>query len=124
MAGPSRQPPLVGRDAELTSLHEQLVHAGRGEASVALVAGEAGIGKTRLLAELAKRAQRDGWTVLAGQAYDTTGMPPYLPFREALRPHLRDGPLDEITAQLGEDTAELARLLPEARARLPHVATL
>lgn len=124
MAGPSRQPPLVGRDAELTSLHEQLVHAGRGEGSVALVAGEAGIGKTRLLAELAKRAQRDGWTTLSGRSYDTAGMPPYLPFREALRTHLRDCPSDQLTAQLGEDTAEVARLLPEARARLPHVATL
>ena len=116
--------PLVGREAELVSLLGQLTRAGRGEGGVALVAGEPGIGKTRLLAELAERATRDGWTVLAGHAYDTEGMPPYLPFREALQLHLRDCPRDALTVYLGGDAAELAQLLPELRGRLPRLATL
>src|SRR5215208_490274 len=93
--------PLVGREAELAALLERLADAGRGEGGVALLAGEPGIGKTRLLAELAARARREGWTVLAGQAYETEGMPPYLPFIEALRGHLRGAAPDHVRAQLG-----------------------
>src|SRR5687767_10563999 len=77
--------PLVGREGELATLLGRLADAGRGQGGVALVAGEPGIGKTRLLAELADRAGAAGWTVLVGHAYDTEGMPPYLPFIEALR---------------------------------------
>ncbi len=122
MVGPPRQPPLVGRQAELEALLLRLADAGRGAGGLALVAGEPGIGKTRLLTEFAARARRDGWSVLAGQAYDTAGMPTYLPFREALWSHLRNTPPDARTVQLGEDAAELARLLPELRAHLPHLA--
>jgi len=114
----------VGRQAELRALRRQLADAGRGTGGLALLAGEPGIGKTRLVAELAERAERDGWTVLAGHAYDTAGMPPYLPFREALQPYLRDCPLDALTTLLGGDASELARLLPEVHARLPHPAAL
>ena len=87
MSGPSRRPSLVGRESELAFLLQQMVRAGQGEGSVALVAGELGIGKTRLLAELAAQARANGWTVLAGRAYETEGMPPYVPFLEALRAH-------------------------------------
>jgi len=65
------------------------------------VAGGPGIGKTRLLAELAARARADGWTVLAGRAYDIEGMPPCLPFIEALQAYVRICPPDRLRAQLG-----------------------
>src|SRR5215212_5996934 len=110
--------PLVGRDAELAALLRRLADAGRGQGGVALLAGEPGIGKTRLLAELAERARRDGWRVLAGHAYDTEGMPPYLPFLEALRAHLRDASPDAVRAQLGRGAGQVALLIPELRDRL------
>jgi predicted ATPase len=115
------RPPLIGRETELTFLREQLARASQGEGSVALVAGEPGIGKTRLLAELAERARSDGWTVLSGAAYDTAGMPPYLPFIEALRSHLRTTPPDRLHAQLGSSAATLVLLLPELDGRLPNL---
>ena len=110
--------PLVGREAELASLLGQLTRAGQGNGGVALVAGEPGIGTTRLLAELAERARADGWRVLGGSAYDTEGMPPYLPFVEALRAHLRDASPGRLRTQLGRDAAPLASLIPELRDRL------
>jgi predicted ATPase len=73
MAGPLGRFPLVGRQVELESLLSQLADAGRGAGGLALVEGEPGIGKSRLLAEVAELARRDGWAVLAGQAYDTDG---------------------------------------------------
>src|SRR5215208_4810980 len=87
--GPVR-PSFVGRERELALLDDRLAAAGRGEGRLVLVADEPGIGKTRLVAELAASARDAGWRVLAGRAYDQEGLPPYLPFVEALRGHIRD----------------------------------
>src|ERR687898_660764 len=60
----ARSPVLVGRQAELATALQLLHAAGRGEGSTLLVTGEAGIGKSRLLAELARRAPEASMTVL------------------------------------------------------------
>ncbi|MBK7329589.1 MAG: ATP-binding protein [Dehalococcoidia bacterium] len=77
---------IIGRERELAALTERLEAAGRGEACVVVLSGEPGIGKSRILREFAERALGDGWIVLSGRAYDTEGMPPYLPFVEVLPP--------------------------------------
>ena len=79
--------PLVGREREVHSLTEALDRAGRGQPGAVLVAGDAGVGKTRLLGELTFRAAAGGATVLVGHCLDVGGVGlPYLPFTEALRP--------------------------------------
>ncbi|MEU0409219.1 AAA family ATPase [Streptomyces griseorubiginosus] len=77
--------PLVGRDHELTLLSDVLERARGGEARAVLVAGDAGVGKTRLLDEVIGRAVADGMTVLTGHCVDLgdVGLP-YLPFTEVL----------------------------------------
>ena len=78
---------FVGRAGELADLEHALdaTHAGSGAA--VLVAGEAGIGKTRLASELAARADERGFEVLLGRSIDLVGSElPYQPFLEALRP--------------------------------------
>ncbi|HEX5506690.1 MAG TPA: AAA family ATPase [Thermomicrobiales bacterium] len=114
----SPEPPLVGRRRELAALLEAFAAAADGRTRVALVAGEPGIGKTRLLAALAVRAAAAGATVLRGGAVDAAGMPPYLPFLEALGRHVRVAPLDALRAQAGGLSPALATLLPELAARL------
>lgn len=89
MPMPAGRTPFVGRERELATLLACLDAASRGAGGVVMVAGEPGIGKTRLLAEFADRARATGWQVLAGRAYDTEGLPPYLPFLEALRDPVR-----------------------------------
>jgi class 3 adenylate cyclase/DNA-binding CsgD family transcriptional regulator len=120
-AAAARHAPLVGRGAELAALRERLAAAQAGAGGVALVAGEPGIGKTRLILELAERARATGWRVLSGGAYDAAGMPPYLPLIEALQGYVRGCPPEELVAQLGSGAQELALLLPEVRRRLPHL---
>ncbi|SOD90518.1 helix-turn-helix transcriptional regulator [Streptomyces sp. Ag109_G2-15] len=78
-------PPLIGRDGELARLTGVLEHARRGAARAVLIAGDAGVGKTRLLDEVAGRAARAGTTVVTGHCVDLgdVGLP-YLPFTEIL----------------------------------------
>jgi hypothetical protein len=107
---------FVGRDRELARLREALAAARAGERRVVLLAGEAGIGKTRLAAEAAAAAHAGGAVVLYGRADEGLGIP-YQPIAEALGqlvPHLTD----ETLAAAGGEVAELARLVPALAERL------
>jgi DNA-binding CsgD family transcriptional regulator len=104
------QAPLVGRAVEFGRLTAVLDRARAGEPAAVLLAGDAGVGKTRLLGELASWATSAGFTVLVGHCVDlgVAGLP-YLPFAEALQ-QLTD-PQSEPTVDLSSRPA-LARLLP------------
>ena len=79
-------PALVGRKTELARLHALLDDASAGRPAVGLLGGDAGIGKTRLLAEVAADAADRGFLVLWGQCVELGGGGlPYLPFVDALR---------------------------------------
>jgi hypothetical protein len=104
---------FVGRAGELGRLERALEAARAGSGSAALVAGEAGIGKTRLASELAARARDAGFEVLLGRAIDLVGTElPYQPFLEALRPL---GPFPEAD---GQAAASQLRVLQETAALL------
>jgi DNA-binding CsgD family transcriptional regulator len=108
-------PLLVGRGDELAALEDALVRAGSGSASTVLVGGEAGIGKTRLVGELAKRAGTGGARVLVGGCLElgTEGLP-FAPFTAMFRGLVRDLGLERVAALLpGGAARELARLIPE-----------
>jgi DNA-binding CsgD family transcriptional regulator/tetratricopeptide (TPR) repeat protein len=78
---------FVGRARELRELERALDAARAGTGASVLVAGEAGIGKTRLASELASRARDAGFVVLLGRSIDLVGTElPYQPVAEALRP--------------------------------------
>src|SRR5450755_106617 len=93
---PSRILPLVGRLREVTRVMDVYDMAKDESARVVLMMGEPGIGKTRLLEEIALRAARDGAVVLRGGNSEAEGMPPYLPFLEALGQHIQITPLDDL----------------------------
>ncbi|MDF5751027.1 AAA family ATPase [Spongiactinospora sp. TRM90649] len=97
---------LIGRSAELGRLIGVARAAGGGSAGVALVGGDAGIGKTRLVTELAGWAVEEGFTVLAGQCAELGDAVPYLPLADALR----DAPPEQVAAW-----PVLRRLLPGTR---------
>src|SRR5579859_7825455 len=75
---------LVGRAAEFRRLTRVLDQATAEEPMVALVSGDAGMGKTRLVAELAKVAAARGFTVLSGRCAELGDSVPYLPLADAL----------------------------------------
>ncbi len=103
------RPALVGRDAEWALLTDRLDTARAGGGSAVLVLGEAGIGKSRLLAELAERARAAGDLVLVGRAVPGGGS--YRPVIAAMAAPLRDAPMPELP-QLRPFRAALATIAP------------
>lgn len=101
--------PLVGRAHELDVLERHL--AGNGP-PVLLLAGEPGIGKSRLLHEATRRATERGWTVLEGGCQRRSGQEPYAPLVGALEGHIRRASLASLRTDL-DGCAWLVRLLPE-----------
>ena len=104
--------PLIGRETELLELRGRWQDARTGTRGVAVLAGEPGIGKTRLAAEFSRSAYADGAVVLLGRCYEDS-LVPYQPFVEALRHYAAESPLDELRLQIGPHRATLATLLPE-----------
>ena len=105
--------PLVGRDAELNELAGLVGLGSDSSSGSVLLGGDAGVGKTRVLAELRSRAQEAGWTVLVGHCLDFGDSAlPYLPFSEML------GTLADLTVP-GESLVDrypaVRRLLPGRR---------
>jgi DNA-binding CsgD family transcriptional regulator len=105
---------LVGRDGELTRLLGLLDDAGAGRPSHALISGDAGVGKTRLVAELASRAADRGFLVLSGRCAELGDSIPYLPLADALREGTTTpGAATEPLAAALAARPVLGRLLPD-----------
>ncbi len=107
-------PVLIGRSVELERLEAAIGRARQEGSSTILVAGEAGVGKTRLTTDFADAAQASGATVLLGGCIDLgEGAMPYAPVVEALRGLARRSTADELDDVLGIARPELARLVPD-----------
>ena len=112
------RPELLGRTHELAELERHLGTAPESPAGprgrAALVAGDAGLGKTRLLTELAERARASGWTVMIGHCLDFADqLLPYLPFSEMLGRLADDDP--ESAARIAERHPAITALAPGRR---------
>jgi DNA-binding CsgD family transcriptional regulator len=104
---------FIGRTRELAELEAALRDASAGRPSLAFIAGESGVGKTRLLKELERNAFAAGARVITGDCVSLgEDELPYAPIVAALRSLTRDG--DPVLDELGPATrAGLASLLPE-----------
>jgi hypothetical protein len=113
--------PFVGRARSLCQLGARWEEAARNEGGLVVVAGDPGIGKTRLAARFAAAAHAEGAVVLYGRA-DEDRVSPYQPFVEALRHYAARRP--GLAAETGVPVAaarELARLVPELGPSAPAV---
>jgi predicted ATPase len=117
MLSPRESSAFVGRGREVEALRAAWEQARSGSRRLVLVAGEAGIGKTRLLSELALGVHDHGAVLYA--ACQEEALVSYQPFVEALRHYARSTGLDWARVALGPGGRELARLIPELAATLP-----
>ncbi|MGH7678622.1 MAG: ATP-binding protein, partial [Gemmatimonadaceae bacterium] len=81
--------PLVGRATELSLLSDWLNDVVAGQGGVHVIAGQSGIGKTRLAKTIAERAERDKWMVTIGRVYSVESGVPYAVWSDALMQLLR-----------------------------------
>ena len=116
-AGQTREPePLVGRADALDSLEQLLDELERGPPAAIELVGEAGIGKTRVLAELASRCELRGHLVLSGSASELERELPFSVFVHALDEYV-ESLNSNLSATLDDDVqAELAHVLPSLSA--------
>jgi DNA-binding CsgD family transcriptional regulator/tetratricopeptide (TPR) repeat protein len=103
---------MFGREAQLAELERALEQARAGAGRVVFVAGEAGIGKTRLVQEFISRVAGEA-LVAQGQCFDEDPAEPFAPFRELLRALLQSHGAEELLGAAGPWAAELGWLLPE-----------
>lgn len=112
---------FVGRESELATLRARLARAAAGGGAFVVLAGEAGIGKTRLAREFVEEAQQQGARVLAGRCFDGDWQPPYGPWVEAIGDDVRTRPLEDLRHEMGSAAPYLAQLVPRIRDRITDV---
>jgi DNA-binding CsgD family transcriptional regulator len=118
--------PLLGRDAVLAALDAELAGLAAGRAAAVTVVGEAGIGKTRVLAELACRARKAGALVLSGRAGEFERDLQFAPWVDALDDYvfavgaetIRSAVAGEIVEELGVVLPAVRRLADDGRSQL------
>jgi len=121
---PALAPAMVGREDELEALEQYWRLATQGRGRLVLLAGDAGVGKTRLARTFLQRLSAE---ILKGHCYEEDPAAPYGPFADALRTFVRANGAAVLCQRLGALCADLGMLLPElgatpsAPAGDPHV---
>lgn len=111
----------MGRAQELAQGRDAVEDAFSGRTGLLLLAGDQGIGKTRLAEELGTYASLRGAAVLWGASYPGEGSPAYWPWVQALRGYVRHREPERLRSELGSAGPEVARVLSEVRERLPEL---
>ncbi|MCI0830576.1 MAG: AAA family ATPase [Chloroflexi bacterium] len=112
---------FVGRRREMAELRTALDAAMAGRGQMVMLAGEPGIGKTRLAQELASRAESLGAQVMWGWCYEHVGAPPYWPFVQPIRTYAETVDVATLSSQMGLGGPAIAEIVPELRAKLPDL---
>src|SRR5881227_1200856 len=106
-------PILIGRTAELAAFHLLIDQVKSGRGQVVLLSGEAGIGKSRLVAEAKTYATAQGFLLLQGQCFPTDRSCPYAPLLDLLRSHLATSSREQVATEMGSLASALSPLLPD-----------
>ena len=112
----------VGRTAERAQLDVMVAAASEGHGGMILIAGEAGLGKSRLTREALAGAQRLGMMTLTGHCLDMVSPPPYQPHIDQIEQATRETSLEGLRTALGENAPEVAKLMPSLRQRYDDIA--
>jgi DNA-binding CsgD family transcriptional regulator/energy-coupling factor transporter ATP-binding protein EcfA2 len=110
---PQSDTELVGRSQEMNQLHKLLKRTIQAQGQVVLLIGEAGIGKTRLLASLTSLAKNYNFEVVRGECSEPDQDFPYAPIIDGLRTRFSGITAEELQHIIGPFQSELLRLLPE-----------
>jgi class 3 adenylate cyclase len=112
---------FIGRADEMSALRAAIDASLGGQASLVMIAGEPGIGKTRMAEEAGVYARLRGAQVLVGRCYEGEAASPYSSFVEAIRDYVSTRPDDALKAELGDGGSDVAKLVSEIRKRIPDL---
>ena len=107
--------PFVGREKIMKAADQALAEVLSGEGRTLTIVGEAGMGKTRTLHEIATRAARLGALTWFGRCLELDGAPAFWPVIQIIRESARDFPADELRALMGAGATDIAQAIPELR---------
>ena len=124
VAPPSTAQCWVGRAREMAILEAALAASCGGQGQLVFLEGEPGIGKTRMLQELAASAVDHAMLVLWGRCYEGEGAPPFWPWIQIIRSYLMSSTPETLQAEIGAGAAALAQVIPEIRQRLADLPSL
>ena len=112
---------FLGREKETKDLRLAVDEAVAGRGRVVMIAGEAGIGKTRLAVEIETYAELRGAQVIWGRCYKDEGAPAYWPWVQAIRAYVRSRNPEELVPELGSGASDIAQVVSDVRSRLPDL---
>ena len=116
--------PMVGRRSELSLIEEQMQQTLQGQGKVIGITGPAGSGKTRLIAELIKRAGQNNLAGFGGECPSYGTNISYLAWQSVWRGIFNIGPSDPVEAQISALTDQLGQINPALIQRLPLLGAL
>jgi DNA-binding CsgD family transcriptional regulator len=111
---------LIGRESDLQRLDRLMSQSQEGSGQIALVAGEAGIGKSRLVREGKSRAPQ-GTMILEGACFQNESILPYAPLLDLFRNFFETYPPEDLARLMGDSAPQLVKLLPELTRHLPDL---
>ncbi|MCH8297591.1 MAG: AAA family ATPase, partial [Chloroflexi bacterium] len=103
----------------MSGLKSALDDAQSGHPRLEMLAGEPGIGKTRIAEELALYATKQGAQVLWGSCYEGDGAPPYWPWVQPIRDYVACTDPDQLRAEMGSGAADIAQIVPQVLDKVP-----
>ena len=112
-------PTLVGRESQVAAVRRVLTRAREGNGTVALIVGEAGVGKSRLLRVMTEEARTAGFFVLHGACFEAERSIPYAPLLDLARLFAGSASPAIVAHVLAPAATELVTIFPELAPLLP-----
>lgn len=113
--------PMVGRETEAEKLRQAIAEAATGRGSLVTLAGEPGVGKTRLASAALDLARERGFWTVVGNCYEGEGVRPFAPWVEILDSTSRIAEPEALRDLLGDGAPEIAKLQPALKRLYPDL---
>ena len=111
----------MGRHREMEELETALIEMLTGQRRLMMLAGEPGIGETRIAREVSSHAEMPGFIALWANCNEEESAAPYWPWVQIIRSYLRQCQPEQLWSEMGPGAADIAQIAPELLTQLPNL---